>query len=158
LRFIDSEAMKLLFSLVLVLLSLDCQTYFAKVIRIIDGDSIVILTNDNLQIKVRLEGIDCPEKSQDFGEKARQYTAALCFNKNVRIEKKGQDRYGRTLAYIYVDDLCVNKELLKAGLAWHFKKYNTDPELAKLEKNARSEKKGLWAQPSPTPPWEFRKK
>jgi len=150
--------MKVLFSLVLVLLSVDYQSYFAKVIRVIDGDSIVILTNDNQQIKIRLEGIDCPEKSQDFGEKARQYTADLCFNKVVRIEKTGKDRYGRTLAYIYVSDLCVNKELLKVGLAWHFKKYNTDTELAKLEKKARSEKKGLWAQPSPTPPWEFRKK
>jgi endonuclease YncB( thermonuclease family) len=150
--------MKLLFSLVIVLLTIEYQSYFAKVVRIIDGDSIMILTNDNQQIKVRLEGIDCPEKSQDFGEKARQYTADLCFNKVVRIEKTGKDRYGRILAYIYVDDLCVNKELLKVGLAWHFKKYNADPELAKLEKQARSEKKGLWAQPSPTPPWEFRKK
>jgi micrococcal nuclease len=130
----------------------------AKVVGITDGDTIVVLASGNRQIKIRLEGIDCPEASQDFGAKAKQFTAAFCLNTEVRVEKTGTDRYGRTLAWVYAGDACLNKELLKAGLAWHFKKYNHDPELARLEETARTQKAGLWSQPSPVPPWEFRKK
>ncbi len=129
----------------------------AKVVGITDGDTIVVLADGNRQIKVRLEGIDCPEGNQDFGRRAKEFTAAFCFGKEVRIEKTGIDRYGRTLAWVYVGDHCLNKELLKAGMAWQFTRYNHDPELAGLEETARREKIGLWSQPNPVPPWEFRK-
>jgi micrococcal nuclease len=76
----------------------------------------------------------------------------------VTIQKTGIDRYGRMLAYVYVGDLCVNKQLLKLGLAWQYKKYNKDQELAGFEKGAQEKKVGLWSQPNPEEPWNFRKK
>jgi endonuclease YncB( thermonuclease family) len=134
------------------------QTYNAKVIGVTDGDTIVILTKDNQQVKVRLEGIDCPESNQDFGSKAKQATVDLCFGKEVRVQKSGEDRYGRTLAYIFVGDICVNKQLLSLGMAWHYKQYNKDSELARLETVAKEKKLGLWSQPNPIAPWDFRHK
>jgi micrococcal nuclease len=132
------------------------DTFIAKVIGVSDGDTIVVLTEKNLQVKIRLEGIDCPESNQDFGERAKQTTVKLCFDKEVRIQKTGEDRYGRTLAYIYVGDLCINKELIKLGMAWHYKQYNKDKELARLEDEARAKKLGVWSLPHPISPWDFR--
>jgi micrococcal nuclease len=134
------------------------ETYYAKVIGIHDGDSITVLNESNLQIKIRLDGIDCPELKQDFGTKARQYTSTLCFNKQVIIKKTGTDRYGRTLALVYVGRLCLNTELVRVGLAWHYKKYNKEEIYSKFEKHARLNKMGLWSHNNPIPPWEFRRK
>jgi micrococcal nuclease len=129
-----------------------------KVVGVSDGDTITILTKDNVQIKVRLEGIDCPEKKQAFGQKAKQFTSDLAFGKFVTFKKTGQDRYGRSLGYIILpDNKNLNKEILKTGFAWHFKKYNKDTELANLEIQARRGKRGLWSDPNPMAPWDFRK-
>ena len=134
------------------------QNIQGKVVGVSDGDTITILTKDNVQIKVRLEGIDCPEKKQAFGQKAKQFTSDMAFGKNVTLKKSGQDRYGRTLGYIILpDNKNLNKEILKAGFAWHFKKYNKDAELANLEIQARKSKRGLWSDPNPIAPWDFRK-
>jgi endonuclease YncB( thermonuclease family) len=133
------------------------MNYFnGKVISVLDGDTIIILSKNHVQLKIRLEGIDCPEHNQAFGEKAKYTTKTLCYHKEVRIEKTGEDRYGRTLAFVYVDTICVNKELLRQGMAWQYKKYNHDPEYAALENEARVNKIGIWSQPNPVPPWEFR--
>jgi endonuclease YncB( thermonuclease family) len=140
----------------LTIVFLASNVFDAKVIGVTDGDTIVVLTEDKLQIKIRLEGIDCPEMKQDFGTRAKQATSELCFGKRVSIYKSGVDRYGRTLAYVYVGDKCINKELLKLGMAWHFKRYNSDMELALLETQAREQKVGLWAQQDPIAPWDFR--
>lgn len=148
--------MNLLNTLTLALL-LSITMLTGKVIRITDGDTIVILTEDKQQVKVRLDGIDCPESSQDFGTRAKQATSDLCFGKEVRIEKSGEDRYGRTLGFVYVGNVGVNKELLRQGMAWHYKYYNKDQEYAKLETDAQKAKVGLWSQPNPTPPWDFRR-
>ena len=96
---------------------LSTSSFTALVVGVTDGDTIVVLTSDKKQIKIRLEGIDCPEFKQDFGYKAKQATSSLCFNKEVMIEKSGEDQYGRTLAFVYVGDICTNKELLKLGMA-----------------------------------------
>lgn len=133
-------------------------TFTGKVVKITDGDTIVVLTEEKEQIKIRLEGIDCPESTQDFGQKAKQATSDLCFGKQVKIIKSGDDRYGRTLGYVMVGDLNVNKELLRQGMAWHYKKYNQDVELANLEQEAYKKKVGLWSQPNPVAPWDFRRK
>jgi micrococcal nuclease len=132
------------------------DTFTAKVIGVTDGDTIVVLTSDKKQIKIRLEGIDCPESHQDYGERAKQATVKLCFGQDVKVEKSVEDHYGRTLAYIYVGDLCVNKELLSLGMAWHYKQYNKDQELAQLETEAREKKVGLWSQTNPSSPWDWR--
>ena len=146
------------FSLLLLLSLAVSTTFTGKVIKITDGDTIVVLTEDKEQIKIRLEGIDCPESNQDFGTKAKQATSDLCFGKQVKIIKSGEDRYGRTLGYVMVGDVNVNKELLRQGMAWHYKQYNKDEELAKLEQEACKNKIGIWSQPNPVAPWDFRRK
>lgn len=150
--------MKTLFLLLLFALISVPDSFRAKVIGVNSGDSIVVLLDDNTQLRVRLEGIDCPELQQEYGDSAKQATVALCFKKNVRIEKVGEDMYGRTLAFVYVDDLCLNKELLRLGLAWHYADFNNDTTLAQLELEARKNKAGLWKQSNPMAPWEFRRK
>lgn len=150
-----------LFSVLLLTLLLSAivdNSFFAKVVRVIDGDTIVVLDQNNQQIKIRLEGIDCPESNQDFGTQAKKATSELCFGKKVRIEQSGVDRYGRVLAFVYVGDVCVNEELLKQGMAWHYKKYNQDEILAQLEKTARSLQIGLWNLKEPVEPWKWRNK
>lgn len=99
------------------ILSGSFTSFTGKVVKVNDGDSIVVLTKDKKQVKIRLEGIDCPESNQDFGSKAKQATADLCFGKEVTIVKSGEDRYGRTLAFVLVGAINVNKELLRQGMA-----------------------------------------
>jgi endonuclease YncB( thermonuclease family) len=107
---------------------------------------------------VRLEGIDCPEKGQDFSAQAKQFTSDLTFGKEVTVDVPNVDRYGRLVARISVGGQDVSVALVRAGLAWHFTKYSSDPVLAEAEQVARSAKRALWGQGIPTPPWEFRRR
>ena len=127
-----------------------------KCVGVTDGDTIKVMINRR-QRRVRLEGIDCPERGQPFGQKAKQLTSKMCFGREVQLHITGRDRYGRDLAEVIVDDTNVNQELLRAGLAWHYKRYNSDPGLAKLEDEAREAGRGLWADPKPIPPWDWRR-
>jgi endonuclease YncB( thermonuclease family) len=128
-----------------------------KVIGIKDGDTIELL-KDGKPLTVRLQGVDCPEKNQDFGTRARQFTSDLVFGKNVGLVVHDIDRYGRTVGEIILPDgRNLNYELVKNGFAWHYAAYSKDKELARLEVEARTEKRGLWEQPSPVAPWDFRK-
>lgn len=149
---------KILNLLILVLLTSFVQdkVFYGKVVRVIDGDTIVVLNDLNVQIKIRLEGIDCPESKQDFGTQAKKATSGLCFGKRVKVVQSGIDRYDRVLAFIFIGDVCLNEELLKQGMAWHYKRYNQDPELAQLEATARKLKVGLWVMKLPVAPWEWR--
>jgi micrococcal nuclease len=134
------------------------STINGKIVGVTDGDTVKLLTSDSTEIKIRLEGIDCPEKNQAFGQKAKQFTSDLCFGKQVTLEKTGMDRYGRTLGYIILEDgRNLNKEILKAGFAWHYKKYNQSEELDNLEAEAKTVKRGLWTDANPMAPWDFRK-
>jgi endonuclease YncB( thermonuclease family) len=133
-----------------------------RVVKISDGDTITILDAQNIQHKIRLQGIDAPERRQDFSAVSREHLANLVFGKQVRIDYEKVDRYGRLVGKVSVDgnDECL--EQLKAGLAWHYKAYEeeqspTDRKLyANAEQDARLQKRGLWMDPAPTPPWEFR--
>lgn len=127
-----------------------------KVIGVKDGDTIVVLIGKTTET-VRLADIDCPEKKQAFGEKAKQYTTQLCFGKEVKIEGTKRDRYKRLLGIIYTGNINVNRELVKAGYAWNYK-YSKRKDYADLEHEARDKKVGLWADKNPIAPWEFRKK
>ncbi|WP_246850346.1 thermonuclease family protein [Rufibacter roseolus] len=127
-----------------------------KVIGIKDGDTVELL-KDGKSLTVRLQGVDCPEKKQDFGTRARQFTSDLVFGKFVQLEVENVDRYGRTVGTIILPDgLSLNQELVRNGFAWHYTAYSKDQELARLETEARAEKRGLWAGPSPQAPWEYR--
>ena len=129
-----------------------------KVVGIADGDTITVLQNKT-EYKIRLYGIDCPEKSQDFGNRAKQFTSGLVFDKSVRVIQKDIDRYKRIVGIVYVGNTCVNAQILRNGFAWLYEKYCHDPicnDWRKLESQARKEKVGLWSHPDAMPPWEFR--
>jgi micrococcal nuclease len=128
-----------------------------KVVKIADGDTFTLLTANKQQVKVRLHGIDCPERAQDFGQVARQKLSDLIFGQQVRVVEKDVDRYKRTVAIVYTaDNHCVNEELLRAGLAWHYAEYDDNPEWAALEEEARNKRVGIWSHPRPVRPSEYR--
>ncbi len=115
-------------------LSIVCcaQTIQGKVIRIADGDTITILDSTNTQKRIRLYGVDCPEDGQDFSNVAKKFTSDKCFGKVVQVEVRDVDRYGRTVGVVILPDSTVlNKELLKAGLAWHYKYFDKSSEISK---------------------------
>ena len=129
--------------LLLTLVPLDpslARGWSGKVVGVIDGDTITVLHN-GLGEKIRLWGIDCPEKNQDFGTKAKHTTSILTFAKVVEVESVTVDRYGRTVAFVRVADAFVNKELIRQGLAWVFTWYCDRPiweQRERLETEARS--------------------
>jgi len=130
-----------------------------KVVGIKDGDTFVVLIDGKEQV-ARLEHIDCPEKKQPFGTKAKQFASDLCFAQYLQLNhKKKYDRNKRLLAeVILLNGVNINKELVNNGLAWHFKKYSDKQEYAELEIKARQNKVGVWSVPNPTAPWDWRKK
>lgn len=130
-----------------------------KVVRIADGDTFTLLTEENRQVKVRLYGIDCPEKAQDFGQVAKQFLSNQIFGKQIEVDEKNIDRYGRTIGIVFTDNhINVNEALLKVGLAWHYSDYDKNhPAWDSLEKQAREKKLGLWSQPNPIAPWNYRR-
>lgn len=128
----------------------------AMVVSISDGDTLTVL-HDRHQVKIRLAEIDAPEKRQPFGAKSRQSLADLCFNVQAEIRPVKRDRYGRTVARVSCNGNDVSATQLKAGMAWVYVKYSTDPTLLPLEAEARAAKRGLWADAAPIPPWDWRK-
>ena len=128
-----------------------------RVVSVADGDTITILTESKEQIRVRLAGIDAPEKAQAYGQKAKQALSALVFGKEIEVTSGGKDRYGRLIGWVRCRDLAVNRQMIADGWAWHYLQYDKTPELDALQAAARSAKRGLWADSAtPIPPWEFR--
>jgi len=128
-----------------------------KVVSVADGDTVTVLRGKE-QVRIRLDGIDTPEKRQAFGQKAKKFTAGMVAGKMVRVAPVTMDRYGRTVARVHLGDKCLNKELVRAGLAWWYRKYSPkDKELAGLEAAARKADRGLWKDPKPTAPWDWRR-
>jgi len=134
------------------------STVSGKVISIIDGDTYDLLIQGNKTIRVRMEGIDAPEKGMPFYRKSKKHLSDLCFGKQVKIKITGVDHHERYLAYTYLEDgKELSREMIKAGFAWHFKKYNSESELSELELGAKTLKKGLWIDENPMSPWDNRK-
>jgi endonuclease YncB( thermonuclease family) len=128
-----------------------------EVIRVLDGDTIEVPHVKHPE-RIRLYGIDCPEKGQSFGKKAKQATSSLLFGKDVRIETHGRDKHRRTLGTVFDGDLNVNQELVKEGWCWWFRKFvPKDQALKELEQEAKEAKKGLWTDPNPVSPWLYRR-
>ena len=136
------------------------QAWQGKVVKISDGDTIEVLHN-GIAEKIRLYGIDCPEKKQDFGERAKQFTSDKVFSKIVEVDPVVKDRYGRTVGIVYRNDRqSLNEELVIYGFAWVYLQYcdrSQCSEWTKQEKEARAKKAGLWAMNSPVSPWDFRR-
>ena len=120
-----------------------------------DGDTVSVM-RDGRSVRVRLDGIDAPERGQDFGQRAKQFTSDMTFGKDAVIEVRDIDRYGRLVARVYVGGDDVSLALVQAGLAWHYTKYSRDPKLAEAQATAKSVKLGLWSHSDPIPPWDFR--
>ena len=133
--------------------------FIGPVVSVLDGDTIEVLHNMHPE-RIRLSGIDCPEKGQAFGTRAKQALSALAFGRDVMLDTHGQDKYNRTLADVILrDGTNVNHELVKEGWCWWYRKYAPgDTVLEGLERDAREAKKGLWADPHLVPPWELRRK
>lgn len=129
-----------------------------KVVGIKDGDTIEVLTVDKKVEVIRLAHVDCPEKAQPFGQRAKQFASDFCFGKTVKIiETARRDRGGRMIGLVLYNDKCLNQALVSNGLAWHFKKYSKDMSYDVLEQKARAAKIGLWLDPNPIAPWDWRK-
>src|SRR2546426_12152903 len=153
---------RLFLSVVLSLILLPSTVAFAdfsgRVVGITDGDTIKVMHNGRAE-KIRLHGIDCPEKGQPFGTKAKEFTSEMVFGKTVTLHVTDTDRYGRTVADVILPDgRVLNRELVAAGLAWWYRRYAPhDRILERLEAEARAARRGLWADPEPGPPWCWRR-
>ncbi|EDQ9689813.1 thermonuclease family protein [Salmonella enterica subsp. enterica] len=130
-----------------------------RVVRVIDGDTVVVLTKSDRTVRVRLADIDAPEKGQPFGQRARQFLASRVAGRVVAVAGDSRDRHNRILGTLWADGRDINAELVCGGLAWAYRVRDVaqNPAYLQCENAAREEKKGLWQAPSPVPPWEWRK-
>lgn len=134
------------------------EEHTGKVVKVIDGDTFDLMYEQK-KIRVRMYGIDAPERGQAFNVKAKEFTASMIAGKEVNIIIRSKDRYGRFVCDVYLgDSTYVNAEIVNAGYAWHFTRYSNDMELARLQEEARNNMRGLWQDSNPIPPWEFRKR
>lgn len=144
--------------LFLVLLSPCAYAWQGKVVGVSDGDTITVL-HDGKREKIRLYGIDAPEYNQDFGAKAKKFTSQKVYGRQVQIEPVTTDSSGRTVGLVFIDDTCLNEELIKNGFAWVYRHFCDKPvckNWLEMEDDIRKYGWGLWSDPNPTPPWKFR--
>ena len=128
-----------------------------KVIHIVDGDTFDLLTEDTVKVRIRLNGIDCPERKQDYYQVCKDALNTFIFGKKVILITHGKDRWRRVIADVYMNNDYINLKMVENGFAWHFKKYSKDTHLATAEENARKKKSGIWKMKNPEAPWNFRK-
>jgi micrococcal nuclease len=137
----------------------DAACWTGRVVAVADGDTLTVMRNGRGE-KIRLYGIDTPEKRQDYGRKAKRSTSDMVFGRMVEVEGMAVDRYGRTVAVISVNGVCLNEELVRSGYAWVYRRYCRSARCAgwlRHEQAARAAGIGLWSLPDPVPPWEFRR-
>ena len=145
-------------------LTASAEELTGKVVRVADGDTITVLGPGNQQHKIRLMGIDAPEKAQPFGNKSRESLSSMVAGRNVVVEWHKRDRYGRLVGQVFADSHDVGLVQIERGMAWHYKAYEREqrPEdaqaYAQAEVEARTARRGLWADTRPIPPWEWRKR
>lgn len=159
-----NEFMKIVFLLTL-LFGLACQaaTIQGRVVGVADGDTVTVLDANKVQHKIRLSGIDAPEKNQAFGQRSKDSLSDLVFNKQVRVETAKTDRFGRAVGKVVVNGADANLAQVTRGMAWHYKTYEREQSVndRKLydfaESEARAARRGLWRDAAPIPPWAFRK-
>ena len=146
----------LLLALFLFAASANAATLQGRCVAVTDGDTIKVQV-DTKTIKVRLNGVDAPEKRQAFGAQAKAFTASEVLGKDVTIYTTGKS-WDRVLAWVFIDKRSLSREIVAAGCAWWYFKYAPhNTTLATLQAQAKAAKRGLWSEPNPVPPWEFRK-
>lgn len=131
-------------------------TLTCLVVAISDGDTIKARCNGE-QVNIRLAEIDAPEKAQPFGQRSKQSLSDLCYQQQATIKPQAADRYGRTVARVTCNGIDANAFQVERGMAWVYRQYSRDPALFALERVARASAVGLWADPAPTPPWDWRR-
>jgi endonuclease YncB( thermonuclease family) len=147
----------------LLTINLQAATLQGKVVSVADGDTITVLDGNKTQHKIRLQGIDAPEKAQAFGQKSKQSLHQLVHSKLVTVEFEKKDKYGRTVGKVLLNGTDVCLEQIKLGMAWHYKQYQSeqskeDREIyAQAEQFANLQAIGLWRDKNPMSPWDFRK-
>ena len=162
-RWVQRATLWLLGLLLCLSFSATAATYTARVIAIADGDTLTVLDASNTQHKIRLAGIDAPEKRQAWGERARQFLGERVHQRLVQIEVGKKDRYGREVGKVMLDGEDINLALVRSGLAWHYRAYEREQppderaSYAEAERWARSQRQGLWRDAHPVAPWDFRK-
>lgn len=152
---------KILVLFILSILPLLCyaQKFTVKVVGVSDGDTFTGLNRDNLQLKIRVYGIDAPEKKQDFGNKSKEYLSSLIFGQEITVDVQSQDGFGRFVSHVYTTDgKDVSLLMLQAGMGWHYKQYDQTPSYSEAEASAKKKKIGLWQDMIPIAPWDYRKK
>jgi endonuclease YncB( thermonuclease family) len=133
------------------------ETISGRVVGVADGDTITVLVSGRDQVKIRLAIIDAPEKAQAFGQRSKQAMSDLAFGKAVECNQSGLDRYGRTIAFCMVGGVDINLAMVKAGMAWVYRKYAYNvPDYYSAEDEAHRQRLGLWADQEPPPPWAWR--
>ena len=151
--------LRLFLIILIALFSLSAQAEIIRgqVIKVADGDTLTLLGDSNKKIRIRLAGIDTPERKQPFGNSAKKILAKLVFQKKILIETQTKDRYGRTVGVIFLDNQNINNELVRQGMAWVYKKYTDNETLYELENKAKTKRIGLWADENPIAPWDWRR-
>lgn len=137
-------------------LSAQAETFSAKVIVVMDGDTVMVL-RDGQKIKVRMANIDAPEKAQAFGQQSRESLLEMIGKRQVQIDSQAVDQYGRVVGLISVDGRNINQEQVQRGMAWEYSHYHSDKTYISLQSAAQQAHRGLWAQSSPQAPWQWRK-
>ncbi len=157
------RALMLGLMLALIMPAAWAQVLIGRVVGVTDGDSITVLDDQRKQHKIRLAGIDAPEKTQPFGQRSKAHLSSLVFGRQVLVmTQKKKDRYKRPLGKVIVDGQDVNLAMVVQGLAWHYKKYQHEQSegdrllYSSAEQDAREGRRGLWLDPAPIPPWEWR--
>ena len=157
--------MEILITLIATLFSLNinAKELIGQVIKVIDGDTITILDANKEQFKIRLSGIDAPEKKQAFGNVSKKSLSEMIAGKEVKVDYNKRGRYDRIIGKVLLNNVDVNLEQVKRGLAWHYKQYEREQEVedralyAQEEYLAQKDRLGLWKEKNPIPPWDFRK-
>lgn len=138
-------------------LSIGAEVLKGEVVAVTDGDTLTIQTKAGKREKIRLQGVDAPERDQAYGDESYRLLHLLLFNKKVTVRAEGRDDYDRVLGVVFHKGTDINLEMVKRGAAWHYRHYAPDnKELADAEKAARSRHLGLWEAAQPTAPWDFR--
>lgn len=142
--------------------AIHAETLSGRVVGIADGDTLTLLDATKTQHKIRLAGIDSPEKSQPFGQHCKKNLSDLAYDRLATVESNKLDRYGRVIGKVWVESQDVNLEQIRRGCGWHYKKYQNEqsPEdrlsYNSAEELARANRIGLWADQNPVPPWDWR--
>lgn len=151
------KAITAFLALCLTIQTAKADSLIGQVVSITDGDTLTILTESKQKVVVRLNAIDAPEKGQAFSNASKKSLSLICYKQSARLETFGLDKYGRTIGDVTCNEVNANTHQVDNGMAWVYRKYSNDPVLIVLEAQAKNMGLGLWDDPNPVPPWDFKR-